>query len=158
MALKNILLFAAAASAHFGLKYPEWRADTLTADEELGYDQWTYPCKSPSLSLSPLSPSTTTNPLFGQTPADIPTQAPTSPKTPATAPTGPSPAAPSPSTCTTPGPTSMSTSASAKTSQTSTSPSLPVSGTPPARAPSASPSSPSTSPTRGTAPTPRCRS
>lgn len=62
MALKNILLFAAAASAHFGLKYPEWRADTLTADEELGYDQWTYPCKSPSPSLvkrnhqSPLRP------------------------------------------------------------------------------------------------------
>lgn len=56
MALKNILLFAAAASAHFGLKYPEWRADTLTADEDLGYDQWAYPCTSLSLPSSPTPP------------------------------------------------------------------------------------------------------
>lgn len=54
MSLKNVLLFAASASAHFGLTYPAWRADTLTSDEDSGYSQWTYPCMCPS-SLSPLS-------------------------------------------------------------------------------------------------------
>ncbi|KAA8635443.1 hypothetical protein SMACR_00537 [Sordaria macrospora] len=40
------LLFAAAvaplASAHFGLEYPAWRADTLQSDTN--YSQWQYPC------------------------------------------------------------------------------------------------------------------
>ncbi|KAK2024640.1 hypothetical protein LX32DRAFT_696993 [Colletotrichum zoysiae] len=32
------------ASAHFGLVYPSWRADTLSAANEEIYSQWTYPC------------------------------------------------------------------------------------------------------------------
>ncbi|KYK57479.1 hypothetical protein DCS_04489 [Drechmeria coniospora] len=40
------LVFAVAAaqcvSAHFGISYPAWRADTLTKDTN--YSQWTYPC------------------------------------------------------------------------------------------------------------------
>ncbi|KAF9870177.1 hypothetical protein CkaCkLH20_12263 [Colletotrichum karsti] len=32
------------ASAHFGLAYPEWRADTLKGTNETGYSQWQYPC------------------------------------------------------------------------------------------------------------------
>lgn len=55
MAIRNILLFAAGAAAHFGLTYPEWRADTLTADEASGYDQRVYPCKAPFHSLLPNS-------------------------------------------------------------------------------------------------------
>lgn len=41
-----LLLLAASqlASAHFGLTYPEWRADTLE-NEDL-YSQWTWPCES----------------------------------------------------------------------------------------------------------------
>ncbi|TLS27422.1 hypothetical protein PpBr36_04188 [Pyricularia pennisetigena] len=31
------------ASAHFGLEYPSWRANTLAGDNE-NYSQWTYPC------------------------------------------------------------------------------------------------------------------
>jgi hypothetical protein len=40
-----IVLLAAAqlATAHFGVEYPEWRADTLT-DEDGPYSQWDYPC------------------------------------------------------------------------------------------------------------------
>ncbi|WYZ44464.1 hypothetical protein EsH8_VII_000900 [Colletotrichum jinshuiense] len=47
MAPKTLLLALGAAnlaSAHFGLSYPEWRADTLTATNVTGYSQWTYPC------------------------------------------------------------------------------------------------------------------
>lgn len=33
-----------AASAHFGLVFPTWRADTLTEENEDRYSQWTYPC------------------------------------------------------------------------------------------------------------------
>ncbi|KAH9894678.1 hypothetical protein F4778DRAFT_747859 [Xylariomycetidae sp. FL2044] len=38
-----LLLVAAAplSSAHFGLNYPEWRADSLTNES---YSQWEYPC------------------------------------------------------------------------------------------------------------------
>jgi len=32
------------ASAHFGLVFPTWRADTLSAVNEAIYSQWTYPC------------------------------------------------------------------------------------------------------------------
>ncbi|KAK3395790.1 hypothetical protein B0T20DRAFT_382380 [Sordaria brevicollis] len=47
MVSSTILLAAAAAiaplaSAHFGLEYPEWRADTLKSDSN--YSQWQYPC------------------------------------------------------------------------------------------------------------------
>lgn len=46
--MKTIALLAAAqlASAHFGIEYPEWRANTLSEDNPQ-YSQWTYPCKSP---------------------------------------------------------------------------------------------------------------
>ncbi|SPO02381.1 uncharacterized protein DNG_05054 [Cephalotrichum gorgonifer] len=45
MTIKNVLLFAGAATAHFGLTFPPWRADTLTSDEETtGYNQRIYPC------------------------------------------------------------------------------------------------------------------
>ncbi|OHW99967.1 hypothetical protein CSPAE12_01197 [Colletotrichum incanum] len=47
MAPKTLLVALGAAnlaSAHFGLTYPAWRADTLKATNETGYSQWTYPC------------------------------------------------------------------------------------------------------------------
>lgn len=52
---KSITLLAAAQSvtAHFGLTYPAWRADTLSSAGEEKYSQWTYPCKN-SLSLHKL--------------------------------------------------------------------------------------------------------
>lgn len=42
----SIVLFGAAqlAAAHFGIEYPEWRADTL-AMEDGPYSQWDYPCE-----------------------------------------------------------------------------------------------------------------
>jgi hypothetical protein len=33
-----------AVSAHFGLIFPTWRADTLSEENEDRYNQWTYPC------------------------------------------------------------------------------------------------------------------
>ncbi|KAM0238138.1 hypothetical protein ACHAPO_004016 [Fusarium lateritium] len=33
-----------AVSAHFGLVFPTWRADTLSEENEDRYNQWTYPC------------------------------------------------------------------------------------------------------------------
>jgi hypothetical protein len=47
-AMKSIALLVAAqlASAHFGLVYPEWRANTLDSENE-EYSQWTYPCECP---------------------------------------------------------------------------------------------------------------
>lgn len=56
MALKSILLALAASqavNAHFKLAYPEWRADTLAAENEDKYSQWNYPCTSPSTSSQP---------------------------------------------------------------------------------------------------------
>lgn len=32
-------------TAHFGLVFPEWRADTLSEEGEAKYSQWSYPCK-----------------------------------------------------------------------------------------------------------------
>lgn len=42
---RSLVLLAAAqlATAHFGIEFPEWRADTL-ADEDGPYSQWEYPC------------------------------------------------------------------------------------------------------------------
>ncbi|OAA41467.1 hypothetical protein BBO_05453 [Beauveria brongniartii RCEF 3172] len=47
--LPQTALFLAAAAiqpvtAHFGLTQPQWRADTLAAENEAKYSQWTYPC------------------------------------------------------------------------------------------------------------------
>ncbi|TEA20685.1 Uncharacterized protein C8034_v008176 [Colletotrichum sidae] len=39
-----LALGATLASAHYGLEYPSWRADTLTNTNETGYSQWQYPC------------------------------------------------------------------------------------------------------------------
>ncbi|KAL7892434.1 hypothetical protein HDV63DRAFT_414599 [Trichoderma sp. SZMC 28014] len=47
MAFKSILLALAASTAvnaHFKIAYPEWRADTLAAENEDKYSQWNYPC------------------------------------------------------------------------------------------------------------------
>ncbi|OLN81866.1 Uncharacterized protein CCHL11_07010 [Colletotrichum chlorophyti] len=47
MVSKSLLFALGAAnlaSAHFGLEYPEWRADTLSATNVTGYSQWQYPC------------------------------------------------------------------------------------------------------------------
>ncbi|EFQ25686.1 uncharacterized protein GLRG_00830 [Colletotrichum graminicola M1.001] len=47
MACKTLLVALGAAnlaSAHFGLVYPSWRADTLSEVNEEIYSQWTYPC------------------------------------------------------------------------------------------------------------------
>lgn len=46
MMTKTLLALAAAqvATAHYGLIYPEWRADTLADDTE--FDQWVHPCMS----------------------------------------------------------------------------------------------------------------
>ncbi|GJD03098.1 GPI anchored protein [Colletotrichum higginsianum] len=47
MAPKTLLVALGAAnlaSAHFGLTYPEWRADTLKPTNVTGFSQWTYPC------------------------------------------------------------------------------------------------------------------
>jgi len=44
MSLKALTLFAATASAHFGLHFPEWRADSLSAEEDSGINQRLYPC------------------------------------------------------------------------------------------------------------------
>lgn len=41
----TLLAAAQAVTAHFGLTYPEWRADTLSSAGEAKYSQWTYPCK-----------------------------------------------------------------------------------------------------------------
>jgi hypothetical protein len=53
-----VLLLAAAhlATAHFGIEFPEWRADTLT-DEDGPYSQYDYPCKSLPRFLESASPS-----------------------------------------------------------------------------------------------------
>jgi hypothetical protein len=41
----SLLALAATASAHYGLTYPPWRADTLSdAAEAEGFSQWAYPC------------------------------------------------------------------------------------------------------------------
>ena len=45
--MARLALLAAAASAvsaHFGLTYPAWRADTLANEDTSKYSQWTYPC------------------------------------------------------------------------------------------------------------------
>ncbi|RFU73583.1 hypothetical protein TARUN_8674 [Trichoderma arundinaceum] len=47
MAFRTLVLALAASqavSAHFGLVYPEWRADTLAEENEDKYSQWNYPC------------------------------------------------------------------------------------------------------------------
>lgn len=44
MSFKTLALFAATASAHFGLRFPEWRVDSLVADEDSGVNQRLYPC------------------------------------------------------------------------------------------------------------------
>ncbi|KAM0217799.1 hypothetical protein ACHAPA_001330 [Fusarium lateritium] len=46
MAFKTLLGLATvqAVSAHFGLVFPSWRADTLSEENEEKYSQWTYPC------------------------------------------------------------------------------------------------------------------
>ncbi|KAM0343237.1 hypothetical protein ACHAPU_008830 [Fusarium lateritium] len=46
MALKTLVGLATvqAVSAHFGLVFPTWRADTLSEENEEKYSQWTYPC------------------------------------------------------------------------------------------------------------------
>ncbi|KAI6769525.1 hypothetical protein HG530_004154 [Fusarium avenaceum] len=46
MAFKTLLSLATvqAVSAHFGLVFPAWRADTLSEENEEKYSQWTYPC------------------------------------------------------------------------------------------------------------------
>lgn len=47
MAFKSIILALAASqavNAHFKLAYPEWRADTLAAENDDKYSQWNYPC------------------------------------------------------------------------------------------------------------------
>ncbi|KAM3457282.1 hypothetical protein MY5147_007040 [Beauveria neobassiana] len=59
--LSQTALFLAAAAiqpvtAHFGLTQPQWRADTLAAENEAKYSQWTYPCTPPRASLPPLPP------------------------------------------------------------------------------------------------------
>ena len=38
------LTAAQAVSAHFGLEFPEWRADTLSEDANPDFNQWVYPC------------------------------------------------------------------------------------------------------------------
>ncbi len=47
MLTKIALLLAAsrAVTAHFGLTQPQWRADTLAAENEAKYSQWNYPCE-----------------------------------------------------------------------------------------------------------------
>lgn len=59
MAYKANFALAAAqvANAHFGLVYPEWRADTLSEENEEKYSQWTYPCQSFPPMLLSLLPS-----------------------------------------------------------------------------------------------------
>ncbi|KND91110.1 hypothetical protein TOPH_04240 [Tolypocladium ophioglossoides CBS 100239] len=51
MVSKALFALAAAqtASAHFGLAFPAWRADTLASEDTSKYSQWTYPCASRSL-------------------------------------------------------------------------------------------------------------
>ena len=46
LATHSLLLAATAslATAHFGLKYPSWRADALTNTSVTGFSEWTYPC------------------------------------------------------------------------------------------------------------------
>ncbi|KAF5003648.1 hypothetical protein FDECE_9819 [Fusarium decemcellulare] len=46
MTIKYLLTLAAvqAVSAHFGLVFPAWRADTLAEENEDRYSQWTFPC------------------------------------------------------------------------------------------------------------------
>lgn len=48
MVSKTLFALAAAqsVSAHFGLTFPAWRADTLAQSAD--YSQWTYPCKHTS--------------------------------------------------------------------------------------------------------------
>lgn len=49
IATKTLLALAAAkaATAHFGLVFPEWRADTLSEEGEAVYSQWNNPCTLP---------------------------------------------------------------------------------------------------------------
>ena len=44
--IRTVLALAAAqaVNAHYGLLYPEWRADTLNAEDDSELSQWTYPC------------------------------------------------------------------------------------------------------------------
>lgn len=44
--VKTLLALAAAqaVSAHYTLNYPEWRADTMSHEEDSELSQWTYPC------------------------------------------------------------------------------------------------------------------
>ncbi|KAH7034618.1 uncharacterized protein B0I36DRAFT_346528 [Microdochium trichocladiopsis] len=42
--LATALAGAQLASAHFGLVYPPWRADTLSEESEEIYSQWEHPC------------------------------------------------------------------------------------------------------------------
>ncbi|PKS08265.1 hypothetical protein jhhlp_005208 [Lomentospora prolificans] len=44
MSFKTLALFATTASAHFGLRFPEWRVDSLVAEEDSGVNQRLYPC------------------------------------------------------------------------------------------------------------------
>ncbi|POR33170.1 Uncharacterized protein TPAR_06637 [Tolypocladium paradoxum] len=46
MVSKTLFALAAAqrVSAHFGLTFPAWRADTLAHEATSKYSQWTYPC------------------------------------------------------------------------------------------------------------------
>jgi len=49
MAFKSFFLALAAVqavTAHFGIEYPQWRADTLSEEGEAKYSQWNYPCGS----------------------------------------------------------------------------------------------------------------
>lgn len=124
MFTKITLLLAAsqAVTAHFGLTQPQWRADTLAAENEAKYSQWNYPCEpQPCL---PACPAFLCFPVFYSnfilTPSFSKPQAPASRTARATRPSGPSTAAPSSWTCTTRGPTSLSTWASAATRQTLT--------------------------------------
>lgn len=57
--MKSLILFAAGAAAHFGLPFPEWRADTLGEDETL--NQRIYPCANATPGAGP----TTDWPLDG---------------------------------------------------------------------------------------------
>jgi len=44
--MKSLVFFAAAATAHFGLDFPEWRVDSL-AEGDGTINQRIYPCKLP---------------------------------------------------------------------------------------------------------------
>lgn len=40
-----LLAASQAVTAHFGLKQPQWRTDTLSEEAEEKYSQWNYPCE-----------------------------------------------------------------------------------------------------------------